>query len=143
MSDYQRLVDYFQAKGYGKNESSKMARETEAKVEAVRVTDKKIIGLTFQDAVSIVYGGICKHEWFEGRCIHCNLTSDFGTAIREATAKIGVEHVRTVDCERKNKSLIAKNAELVDALNQIACDDRTPIGIASIARAALSKARSK
>jgi hypothetical protein len=65
--------------------------------------------MDIKDACAIVYGdALCKHEWFEGRCIHCNITPDWSRAVRELNAKLGVEHNRTVEAERKNKNLLAE-----------------------------------
>lgn len=63
---------------------------------------------SFQDACDIVYNNRCKHEWFEGRCVHCNVTPNWAQAVMEANVKLGIEHNRTIDAERKNKSLIEK-----------------------------------
>lgn len=70
------------------------------------------IRFTFKDACEIVYGKNCKHEWFEGRCIHCEVTPAWARAVMEANARLGVEHNRTVDAELKNSKLIAEVEQL-------------------------------
>jgi hypothetical protein len=36
-----------------------------------------------KDDCDIVYGQSCKHEWFEGKCIHCGVTPDQARAVME------------------------------------------------------------
>ena len=81
--------------------------------------------MKMKQACEIVYAGMsigqdtCHHEWYQGKCIHCNLTADWGHAVRELNAKIGVEHVRTVEAERKNKNLLAEVERLTMELNAV------------------------
>lgn len=79
--------------------------------------------MNMKQACEIVYAGmsvgqdICRHEWYQGKCIHCNLTADWAHAVRELNAKLGVEHNKTVEAERKNKRLLAEVERLTMELN--------------------------
>jgi hypothetical protein len=81
--------------------------------------------MNMKQACEIVYAGMsigqdtCRHEWYEGKCIHCNLTADWAQAVRELNAKLGVEHNRTVDAERKNARLLAETQRLTMELNSV------------------------
>jgi hypothetical protein len=79
--------------------------------------------MNMKQACEIVYAGLnigqdtCHHEWYQGKCIHCNLTADWAQAVRELNAKLGVEHNRTVEAERKNKNLLAEMERLTMELS--------------------------
>ena len=81
--------------------------------------------MNMKQACEIVYAGMsigqdtCRHEWYQGKCIHYNLTADWGHAVRELNAKLGVEHNRTVEAERKNKNLLAEVERLTMELNAV------------------------
>jgi hypothetical protein len=75
---------------------------------AVRSSDLLGIRFTFKDACDIVYGKRCEHEWYQGKCIHCEVTPAWARSVMEANARLGVEHNRTVDAERKNSNLLAE-----------------------------------
>jgi hypothetical protein len=87
--------------------------------------------MNMKQACEIVYAGMsigqdtCRHEWYQGKCIHCNLTADWGHAVRELNAKLGVEHNRTVEAERKNKRLLAEVERLTMELNAVTNGEHT------------------
>jgi hypothetical protein len=50
--------------------------------------------MNMKQACEIVYAGMsigqdrCRHDWYQGKCVHCNLTADWGHAVRELTAEV-------------------------------------------------------